>query len=54
MTALLAFHFWMKGDHPKFIMMSAFDAIVFRSELVSLFGILLLVELYTRRISFLK
>lgn len=53
-VALLVIHFWMKSDHPKFIFLSAFDAIVFRSELVLLFGLLLLMELYSRRLSILK
>ncbi|ODN02533.1 putative Dol-P-Man:Man(7)GlcNAc(2)-PP-Dol alpha-1,6-mannosyltransferase [Orchesella cincta] len=52
--ALLAIHYWMKGEHPKFIMMSAFSAVIFRAELALLFGILLLIELFSRRLSILK
>lgn len=53
-SALLAIRFWMVQDHTRFIRYSAFAIIVFRSELCLLFGIMLLMDLVSGRISISK
>jgi len=44
----------MEARHAMFILMAAFDCLVFRAELVSLFGVILLYELIQKRVSILS
>lgn len=48
---LLAYHYWMEQKHSKFIMVSGAAIVIFRSELAMLFGIILLMELFSRRLA---
>ena len=50
---LLAFQYWLDHCHSKFIWTSAFAIIIFRAELCILLGLILLLELVTRRLSLL-
>ncbi|PIK53683.1 putative dol-P-Man:Man(7)GlcNAc(2)-PP-Dol alpha-1,6-mannosyltransferase [Apostichopus japonicus] len=52
--ALTAIGACMNGDHPTFILMSAFSIIIFRSELCLLLGLMLLPELIHRRLGILS
>lgn len=47
---LHAFAFWLKGKQQKFIWLSAFTILIFRSELCILCGIMLLISLFKRQI----
>lgn len=46
--------FWIKNKQSYFIWLSAFNILVFRSELCIICGIMLLISLATRKISFLS
>ena len=50
-TALVAITAWLQGNQAKFIMSSAFVILVFRAELAILLGLMLLIELASRRLS---
>lgn len=52
-VVLVAFQYWLDHCHSKFIWTSAFAIIIFRSELCILLGLILLLELVTRRLSLL-
>lgn len=52
-VVLLAFQYWLDHCHSKFIWTSAFAIIIFRAELCILLGLILLLELVTRRLSLL-
>ena len=52
-VVLLAFQYWLDHCHSKFIWTSAFAIIIFRAELCILLGLILLLELATRRLSLL-
>ncbi|XP_028398141.1 dol-P-Man:Man(7)GlcNAc(2)-PP-Dol alpha-1,6-mannosyltransferase-like [Dendronephthya gigantea] len=49
---LAAFYFWFSGNDPAFIWCSGYSIIIFRAELALLMGIIILFELYHKRISF--
>ncbi|VEN49431.1 unnamed protein product [Callosobruchus maculatus] len=48
---LLALDGWLRNDNKSFILFSGASIIIFRAELTLLFGILLLSDLYCRRIT---
>eukprot|EP00057_Strongylocentrotus_purpuratus_P020934 XP_011675408.1 PREDICTED: dol-P-Man:Man(7)GlcNAc(2)-PP-Dol alpha-1,6-mannosyltransferase [Strongylocentrotus purpuratus] len=50
-TALRAISGWMRRDHVAFILYTAFAIIVFRSELCMLMGLMLLMELLSKRLA---
>lgn len=50
-AALLALSFWIRGRAKLFVLFSAFSALIFRGELVLLFGPCLLVVLAQRQLS---
>ncbi|CAG7725517.1 unnamed protein product [Allacma fusca] len=50
-AALLAIHYWIKGNHKMLILMGGIDTIIFRSELAMLFGFIMLFELYHARVT---
>ncbi|XP_072026518.1 LOW QUALITY PROTEIN: dol-P-Man:Man(7)GlcNAc(2)-PP-Dol alpha-1,6-mannosyltransferase-like [Amphiura filiformis] len=50
-VALVAITAWLQGNHAKFIISSAFVILVFRVELCILLGLMLLIELVSRRLS---
>nr|XP_054749982.1 dol-P-Man:Man(7)GlcNAc(2)-PP-Dol alpha-1,6-mannosyltransferase-like [Lytechinus pictus] len=50
-VALRAISGWMRQDHVAFILYSAFVIIVFRSELCMLMGLMLLMELMSKRLA---
>ncbi|KAJ8046686.1 putative Dol-P-Man:Man(7)GlcNAc(2)-PP-Dol alpha-1,6-mannosyltransferase [Holothuria leucospilota] len=52
--ALRAIGAWMTSGHPTFIITSAYAILIFRSELCILMGLMLLLELLSRRLSILK
>ena len=50
--ALLSFYFWLSGKLPAFVWCSGYSIIIFRAELALLMGLIILYELYHKRISF--
>ncbi|CAM1154398.1 Uncharacterised protein g11207 [Pycnogonum litorale] len=50
---LLAISFWLRKEHRNMIITTAFVVIVFRAEVAILFGLIILVELLSRRLSLL-
>lgn len=50
-SVLLAYNFWLKKQHKKFVYTAAAAIIIFRAELALLLGILLLLDLVCQRIS---
>ncbi|XP_003741534.1 probable Dol-P-Man:Man(7)GlcNAc(2)-PP-Dol alpha-1,6-mannosyltransferase [Galendromus occidentalis] len=47
---LFCYSFWLDQDHFRLTVCTAFVVLVFRSELLSLLGVILLMELYGRRL----
>ena len=52
--ALLAFSYWLEQDHWRFVLSSGIGIIVFRIELLLLLGPMLLHDLFSRRVGFLR
>lgn len=53
-SVLLSITAWLKQENKKFIWLSGLSIIIFRSELILFFGLLLLYNLYYKKLHFKK
>ncbi|KPJ18091.1 putative Dol-P-Man:Man(7)GlcNAc(2)-PP-Dol alpha-1,6-mannosyltransferase [Papilio machaon] len=51
---LLALEGWLSGKHKQFIISAGVSIVIFRSELAMLFGLFLIIDLFFKKIDFMK
>lgn len=51
---MVALSSWIRGNHVALIWSSAISVLIFRSELVIYLGIIILIELFYKRLTLLR